>query len=170
MILWIIGMSGAGKTTLGSEIYRQLKEEYPHTVILDGEIVRELFDNDLGHNIADRRRNSDRITRLCNFLNQQGIHVVCPVLSIFHDAQSWNHAHWHDYFEVYIDAPLDTLIARDPKGLYQAALRGEVKNVVGIDIPFLPPLQPDFVIRSTGTRVDLLAYVPEIICRLPGLG
>lgn len=169
MVLWLIGLSGSGKTTLGKEIHRLLKPSYPNMVFLDGDEVREVFGNTLGHSVEDRRLNAERITRLCEVLDRQGIHVICAILSIFHESQRRNREHFADYFEVYIDAPLDQVIRRDSKGLYRAALRGQLANVVGVDIEFPPPCQPDVVIRNEGALEDFMAQAHRIIPLLPGL-
>src|SRR3989338_1072635 len=107
MVLWIIGLSRSGKTILGRAIYQRLRTTHPHTVLLDGDEVREVFDNDLGHTVADRWQNAKRLRGLCRLLNRQGIHVVCCVLSIFPESQAWNREHLKDYFEVYLDVPLE---------------------------------------------------------------
>jgi adenylylsulfate kinase len=169
MVLWLIGISGAGKTALGKEIYRLLKKGHPNTVFLDGDEMREVFGNDLGHTTEDRWRNAKRFMGLCRLLSCQDIHVICSILSIFHESQRWNREHLQDYFEVYIEAPFNQLLKRDFNGLYRAALRGEVKNVVGVDIEFPPPLQPDLVIRNDGRLEEFLANAEKIVRLLPGL-
>ena len=169
MVLWLIGLSGSGKTTLGGAIHRMLKVAHPNTVFLDGDEVREVFGESVGHTVEGRRINAERITRLCVMLNRQGIHVVCAILSIFHESQRWNRERLQDYFEVYLEAPMDQLVARDSKGLYRAALRGETRHVVGVDIPFPPPAHPDLIVRNDGSLEALLAQAERIVRLLPGL-
>jgi adenylylsulfate kinase len=169
MVLWLVGLSGSGKTTLGKAIYASIKKRFPNTVFLDGDEVRQIFGNDLSHTVEDRWVNAQRITHLCGFLDRQGIHVVCAVLSIFHESQRWNREHLQDYFEVYIDAPLDQLRRRDPRGLYQAAMAGDIKDVVGVDIEFHPPSQPNLVIRNDSSLEEFLANTSKICALLPGL-
>jgi adenylylsulfate kinase-like enzyme len=146
MIIWLIGMSGSGKTTLATRLYEQLKPTTPALVRLDGDVVRDVFGNDVEHSIEGRYRNAERISQMCKMLDAQGIHVIAAVLSIFPEWQSWNREHFSRYFEVYLDIPLDVLRSRDTKGLYAAADLGELKNMVGYDIPFPPPASPDMVI------------------------
>lgn len=169
MVLWLIGLSGSGKSTLAKEIHRRLKATHPNTVLLDGDEVREVFGKSAGHTVEGRQLNAERITRLCQLLDRQGIHVVCAILSLFHESQRWNREHLRDYFEVYLEAPMDQLVARDSKGLYRAALRGEITDVVGVDIPFSPPRQPDLVARNDGSLEALLAHADRIVRLLPGL-
>ena len=155
MVICIIGMSASGKTTLGRSIYKLLKSNHPGVVFIDGDIVRDIMGNDLGHAIEDRRKNTDRISRLCLHLDQQEINVVCAVLSIFHESQRWNREHFSSYKEIYIEASFDTLRRRDIKGLYDRALSGEIENVVGVDIEFQPPYAPDLVINNDRDNVHM---------------
>ncbi len=148
MVIWIIGMSGAGKSTIGKEVYTLLKAKRPNVVFLDGDRMREIMGNDLGYTLSDRRQNADRICRLCKLLYSQGIDVVCAILSIFHESQEWNRRNIKNYFEVYIRVPFDLLVSRDPRGLYRQALDGRISNVVGVDIAFAEPLNPDLVIDN----------------------
>ena len=113
MVIWIIGLAGAGKTTIGSQVYNLLKSRKPNVVFLDGEDVRTIVGDDLGHTIEDRKTNIWRICRLCHCLDKQGIDVVCSTLSNQHDAQEWNRKNYTQYFEVYLDVPMDVLVARD---------------------------------------------------------
>jgi adenylylsulfate kinase len=145
-----------------------LKAEHPNTVFLDGDMIRAIAGNDLGHTVEDRWENGLRISRLCLELERQDILVVCAVLSIFHESQSWNRENYQDYYEVFIDVPFELLVGRDNKGLYKSALSGEVDNVVGVDIPFTPPSQPDLIVRNDGTLGDFLANAKEIARLLPG--
>jgi adenylylsulfate kinase len=159
VIVWLIGMSGAGKTAVGTRLYRQLKETRPETVYLDGDLLREVWGGDLGHDLAGREANAGRISRLCAMLDRQGITVVAAVLSIFPEWQAWNRATFSSYFEVFLDVPMDVREQRDSKGLYRAARAGEVRDVVGVDIPFPRPAHPDLVLRGCGAdgTPDVLA-------------
>lgn len=162
MVIWLIGMSGAGKTTIGREVYRQIKQDHPNTVYIDGDDVRYMLGGDLGHTIEDRRRNAARISHICEFLDRQHIHVVAAVLSIFHEWQDWNRQHFSRYLEVYLRVPLETLQARDPKGLYQQAAAGTLQNFVGVDIPFPPPKCPDLTIDNTAGLESVESVAAEI--------
>jgi adenylylsulfate kinase-like enzyme len=163
MVIWIIGLSGAGKTTLASEVYSQVKNSLSNVVLIDGDVIREVFGNDLGHTIEDRRRNADRISRLCKFLDDQEISVICAILSIFPESRSWNRKNINNYYEVFIDVPVEKLIKRDPKGIYKKYFADEITNVPGLDIDFPRPDNADLIIDNTSTNNKLLGYATELV-------
>ncbi len=115
MVIWLIGLAGAGKTMIGREVYGLLKQRKPTVVFLDGDHVRRIMGDDLGYSIEDRHKNAWRICHLCEYLDSQDIDVVCSILSLFREHQNWNRQHYSDYFEVYIDVSMDELSARDKK-------------------------------------------------------
>lgn len=158
MVIWLIGISGAGKTTLGREIVRLWKPTAPNTVLVDGDDVRDLFRTigaPVGHSLVDRRRNSERIIALCEWLDRQEINAVCCILSLFHDMQRQNRDRFSRYFEVFVDTPLEIAKSRDMKGVYTAAMANPHPNVVGVDIPFHPPPLADFRIDNATNGLDL---------------
>ena len=163
MVLWLIGMSGSGKTVLGRYIYKKLKPEYSNLLFLDGDVLREIMGNDLGHTLGDRKKNADRITKLCKYLSSHGINVIFAVLSLFHESQKWNRDNIRNYYEVYIESDFDILVERDAKGLYKKAMAGEIKNVVGVDIPFKPPLKPDLTIKNDSSLEELYSRGDKVI-------
>src|SRR5258706_9035016 len=118
MVIWIIGLAGSGKTTLGTELAVRLRAPDRPVVLLDGDAVRSALGDDLGHTVADRRRNGRRIAGLSRLLETQGIDVVACVLAIDPAQLAWNRATFHAYVEVDLDVPWATLEARDQKGLY----------------------------------------------------
>ena len=162
MIVWLIGMSGAGKTTIGQALYQKMKDEKPNTVFLDGDIVRDVWGDQLGHDIEGRRRNAERFTRLCLMLDRQGINVVAAILSIFPEERRKNRDIFSRYFEVFIDTPMDELIRRDSKGLYAKAAAGEISNVVGFDIP-MPRTETWDMIISAPDVLQSPEYLADMI-------
>lgn len=152
MVIWIIGMSGAGKSTIGRELYAQWKPCAPSTVLVDGDQVRAIFGQDRSpadYTIEGRRKNAERIYEMCLWLDRQDINVVCCLLSIFPEVQARARQQYSSYFEVFVDVPLDVLARRDDKGIYAPALAGTSCNVVGVDIPFPPPPQADLVLDNS---------------------
>jgi len=167
MIIWLIGLSGAGKTAIGRTLAEKLKPQHDNLVYLDGDILREVWGDQLGHTVEARAVNAKRISNLCRMLDRQGIHAVATVLSIFPDRQDWNRQNFNQYFEVFVDVDLDTLKARDSKGLYAKAAAGEIDNVVGIDIPFPRPANPDLVLPNSQPLDDPGVLADDIIRALP---
>ncbi len=156
-------MSASGKTTIGKKLYEKLKYSKEKWIFLDGDNFRNILADDLGHTIEDRKKNAYRITRFCQFLNNQNINVIASVLSIFHENQIYNKNNIKDYKEVYLDVNLNKLINRDNKDLYKKALNGEIKNVVGVDIPFKPPISPDLIINNNDDNPDYQKIIQKII-------
>ncbi len=154
MVIWIIGLSGTGKTTLASQVVDRIRRLNGKVVQLDGDVIRTIFGNDVDHSIEGRRRNAERLSALSKFLADQGIHVVAAVLSIFPEWRRWNRESIPDYSEVYIKASMQTLLRRDIKNLYARATRGEIVNVVGVDIPFPEPENPELVIENDLDRLE----------------
>jgi len=163
MIIWLIGMAGSGKTSIGRSLYSELNKTNEATVFLDGDHFRTIMKDDLGHSLNDRRLNGERMLRMCSYLDSQGIDVVCCILSIFPEHQQECRRIFSRYIEVYIDVSMDELIRRDQKGLYTGALSGDIKDVVGIDIPFPRPANPDLVINNDVQRSDFLPFVHSIL-------
>jgi len=163
MVIWIIGLSGTGKTTSASQVVERIRQLNGKVVLLDGDLIRTLFGNDVDHTIEGRRRNAERLSVLSKFLADQGIHVVAAVLSIFPEWRRWNRENIPGYSEVYIKASMQTLLRRDIKNLYARAARGEIINVVGVDIPFPEPENPELVIENDVDRLEFKELTDRIM-------
>ena len=167
MIVWLIGLSGAGKSTIGRPLVCRLRKQWNSVVYLDGDDLRDIWGEQLGYDVKSRRINAHRISHLCQMLDRNGISAVATVLSIFPEWQKWNRQNFSSYFEIFLDVPLDVLHARDPKGIYANARKGEMENVVGIDIAFPTPPNPDLVISNGHQMTDVTPVVEEILAVLP---
>jgi len=163
MVIWLIGLSGAGKTTLANEIVLGANRMGKKTVLIDGDVIREIFGNDIGYSIEDRILNAERICQLGKFLDEQGVHVVCAILSLFPKTREWNRKNIKNYYEVFIDTPIEDLVDRDSKGIYGKFNRGEISEVAGMDIDFKVPNNSDLVIKNNQSLEVLLNYVKPII-------
>ena len=147
-LIWITGLAGSGKTTLAKEVYTQLKKMYPNVVIIDGDHLREIFGGTTGYSTEERLENARRLSRLCHFLVSENIHVVCATMSLYKEIQEWNKKHIPEYFEIFLDIPMSSLIKRDKKGLYSAALKGEMENVVCVNQSWDKPESPFMVVQE----------------------
>ena len=159
-LYWITGLAGAGKTTIGTLLYQYLKEQYSNTVIFDGDVLRQVFGNDLGYSREERFQCAMRYSRLCKLLVDQGIHVICCTISMFDEVREWNRAHIDNYLEIYIKVPIWVLEERNQKNLYQEARKGSVKDVVGVDLELQFPKNPDILIINDGVKT------PEGMCSI----
>ena len=156
-VFWITGLSGAGKTTLGQALSSRLRAAGLSVTFLDGDALRSVIAEDLGHNADNRRRSAMRNARLCRLLVGQGVDVVCATISLFHEVQRWNRDNIPGYREIYLRVPLDELRRRDSKGVYAGA-----RNVVGIDVPAEAPEAPDLVLDNYGA-LDVATAVDRIL-------
>jgi adenylylsulfate kinase-like enzyme len=158
MVIWLVGLSGAGKTTLGLAITTLLGPAIP-VALLDGDAVRAAIGDDLGYAPGDRAIQIGRLARLSLLLARQGIVVVVAAVYSNPALLAWNRANLPGYVEVHLRASLETLTDRDPKGLYARARAGQARNVVGLDIAWQPPLEADLTLDLD--RPDR----PEILAR-----
>ncbi len=163
MVVWIIGLSGTGKTTLATQVVDRMRLLNEKVVLIDGDLIRTLFGNDVDHTIEGRRRNAERLSVLSKFLADQGIHVVAAILSIFPEWRRWNRENIPNYSEVYLKASMETLLRRDIKNLYAKAMRGEIVDVVGVDILFPEPENPELIIENDLDRVEFKEMIDNIM-------
>lgn len=145
-VYWITGLSGAGKTTVSKALYNKLKSKKDNVVFLDGDILRDVFGNDLGYTKEDRLKSAMRNSRLCKMLSEQGIDVICATISMFDDVRKYNRDNILGYKEIYLSVSLEVLKERNQKKLYSNG-----SNVVGMDIEFEEPKCPDIVIENDGS-------------------
>ena len=116
-VVWITGLSGAGKSTVAALVHARLKRARPGTVLLDGDAVRQVCGNDLGYDRPHRLENAFRISRLCRLLSSQGMDVVCATMSLFKECHAWNRRNLPRYLEVYLRVPLAELKRRMNMGM-----------------------------------------------------
>ena len=163
MVVWITGISGSGKSTIATRVYEVVRQQKKHTIYLDGDQFRHILNDDLKFTLKDRDLNAIRMTRMCQFLAGQGINVICGANLTSQKYRDWCRDNIEAYFEVFLDVPMDVLKKRDGKELYSRALLGELKNVVGIDIPFIKPKNPHLVIDNSKDLSDFSSIVDKII-------
>lgn len=138
MVIWIIGLSGTGKSYLANKIYKNLK--YKKKIIVDGDEVRKYITYDLKYTEKDRLKNSKLISDLCLFLEKKGFYVICPILSIFPQHQKRNRKIFKNYFQIQLKSSKKKLVLRNNKNIYSK------NNVVGKDIKFPKPFKNNLVI------------------------
>lgn len=139
MVIWIIGMSGSGKSFLAKKLQKKIK----NSVVIDGDEVRKKFTYNLGYTKTDREKNSKFIQNLCSFLEKQNITVICSILSIFPSHQKKNRKIFKKYYQIYIEASKKDIVSRNKKKIYSLK-----KNVVGEDIEFPKPYKSNLIIKN----------------------
>lgn len=158
-VLWFTGLSGAGKSTVANRVEAKLHAMGRRTYMLDGDNVRFGLNRDLGFTDADRVENVRRIAEVAKLFADAGMIVLVSVISPFRGERDMARALLPEgeFFEIHVDASLETCEARDPKGLYARARRGEIENFTGITSPYEAPLNPDLKLDTATLEVDAAA-------------
>lgn len=146
-VYFFTGLSGAGKTTIGGLFHRRLKARRANVVVLDGDQIRPVYNEDIGYTDEDRLKGASRTFRVAKMLADQGIDVVVCSICMYSAVRDWNREHIENYVEIYIKVERETLLRRNQKGLYSSG-----RDVVGVDLPFDEPKRPDIVIRNDGSE------------------
>ena len=149
-VVYLTGLSGAGKSTLARLLERHLHERGIRAYVLDGDELRAGLCRDLGFSDADRIENVRRVTEIARLMVDAGLLVITALISPFRAERDAARARFRpgEFIEVFVDAPLSVCEARDPKGLYKRARRGEIAGFTGIDSRYEAPLQADFHVDS----------------------
>jgi adenylylsulfate kinase len=155
-VVWMTGLSGSGKSTIAIALERRLHHDGFFTTVLDGDNVRTGINNNLGFSETDRVENVRRIAEVAKLFASQGIVTICcfvsPTLSIRAMAKEIVGA--GDFVEAFVDTPLEVCEARDVKGLYAKARKGEVKDFTGISAPFEAPVAPEVRVPTAGKSIE----------------
>ncbi|MEX0627023.1 MAG: adenylyl-sulfate kinase, partial [Cucumibacter sp.] len=153
-IVWFTGLSGSGKSTVANLIEMRATAEGKHTYVLDGDNVRHGLNKDLGFTDDDRVENIRRVAEVARLMADAGLIVLVSFISPFRNERriAREIAGEIRFVEAYVDTPLEVCEARDPKGLYARARRGEIKNFTGLDSPFEAPERPDIVLHGAVKR------------------
>ncbi|WP_297813820.1 adenylyl-sulfate kinase [uncultured Helicobacter sp.] len=167
LVLWLCGLAGSGKSTIGKALYERIKQEIPNIVYLDGDELRDL----LGHYAYDKQGRIEvalKRSAFAHFLSSQGLVVVVTTISLFDEVYAYNRKTLQNYLEIYIECSMEELQRRDQKGLYSGALKGEIQDVVGVDIPFVKPNAN--IILPNDTPKDLEQKVQSILNQIKEKG
>jgi adenylyl-sulfate kinase len=166
--LWFTGLSGAGKSTLAERVQEALLERGMKVEILDGDVVRQNLSKGLGFSQEDRDTNIRRIGFVCNLLTRNDVVAISAAISPYRAIRDENRALIGRFVEVYCECDIPTLTQRDPKGLYEKALKGEIKNFTGVSDPYEAPLKPEVVVNTACEDVE--ASLNKILVTLEALG
>ena len=150
-VIWITGLSGAGKTTLSKDLGNRLKKNGIPCILLDGDIIRSIFSEDKDerdYTYESRKRMAIKYSRLSLILASQGYCVITSVIGMFKEIYSWNKKNLPGYYEIFLDIPICELKKRDPKGIYKNFALGKITNVAGLDLKIQKPTCSDLQIKD----------------------
>jgi len=165
--LWFTGLPASGKSTLAERVRDILLERGMRVEILDGDLVRQNLSKGLGYSKEDRDTNIRRIGFVCHLLTRNDVVAIAAAVSPYREIRDENRRLIGRFVEVYCQCDLETLKSRDPKGMYEKALRGEIANFTGVSDPYEPPENPEVVADTA--REDIETSVAKIIAKLEEL-
>jgi bifunctional enzyme CysN/CysC len=158
-VLWLTGLSGAGKSTIADIIEKKLLAAGRHTMLLDGDNVRHGLNRDLGFTDADRVENIRRVGEVAKLMTEAGLIVICSFISPFRAERRMVRELKEStaFLEIFVDTPLDECIRRDPKGLYAKAKAGSIENFTGFGSPYEAPDSPEIRVTTIGISPEIVA-------------
>lgn len=166
--IWLTGLSGAGKSTLANALEVELNARNLHTFVLDGDNLRKGLCRDLGMDDASRRENIRRIAEVARLMVDAGLVVIVAAISPFRADREAARALFgaDEFHSVYVSTRFETCARRDPKGLYQAALEGRIRNFTGLDSPYEAPTDADCEIDTD--EVDVIEATSWLVALVLG--
>ncbi|RIY41553.1 sulfate adenylyltransferase subunit CysN [Neopusillimonas maritima] len=164
-VIWFTGLSGSGKSTIANALEKQLHEQGRRTYILDGDNIRQGLNKDLGFTEADRVENIRRIAEVAKLMMDAGLIVMTAFISPYRREREMARELIGEerFIEVFVDTPLEVCEARDPKGLYKRARKGEIPNMTGINSAYEAPERPDVLVKTESEEMG------AVVNRLAGL-
>ncbi len=154
LVIWLTGLSGAGKSTIAIEVEKELLRQNRYVYRLDGDNLRHGLNSDLGFSETDRNENIRRIGEVAALFSDAGAIVLVACISPYQSMRQFAREQAKEFLEVYVKADVATCAGRDPKGLYQKAIKGEILNFTGITAPYEEPDRPDIVIDTSELTVE----------------
>ncbi len=171
LVLWLTGLSGAGKTTLANFLAKRLYDDGYHAYVLDGDNLRHGLNRDLDFGEAARRENVRRMAEVAGLMYDAGLITLAACISPFRSERDFARSLLPPgrMVEVFVDTPLEVCEQRDAKGLYRRARAGEITNFTGIDSPFERPEKPELVIDTSERSPEGCAHIMMEYLRRRGL-
>jgi len=154
--IWFTGLSGAGKTTIASLLVERLRAKGKGLVVLDGDMVRKTISSDLGYTKEERDKHITRVAQACELITKNKVMNVACVISPTKKIREYARSiiGKDAFFEIYVKCPIDICEKRDVKGHYKKVRSGEIKDFVGITVPYEEPENPDLVLETDRESVE----------------
>jgi len=166
--LWFTGLPCSGKSAVADRVAEILREQGLRIERLDGDIVRKSLTRDLGFSKKDRDENIRRITFVAKLLTRNGVIVLTSFISPYRKVRAYACEEIGSFIEVYVKCSLDVCIKRDVKGMFEKAIKGEIKEFTGISDPYEEPLDPDILLETD--KEELEESAAKVIEKLKELG
>ncbi|WXG40370.1 MAG: adenylyl-sulfate kinase [Candidatus Freyarchaeum deiterrae] len=166
--VWLTGLPASGKTTIARALEKALRKKGLNVEVLDGDEVRKNLSPDLGFTKEDRETHAKRVAYVAKLLVRNGVAVIVGLISPFRDFREQARNQIGNFVEVWVKCPLEECIRRDPKGLYQKAIKGELNDLTGIQEPYEEPLNPEVTVDTS--QESLEESVNKILKKLENLG
>jgi len=171
LIIWLTGLSGAGKSTVANTLQNHLFKDGINVYILDGDNLRHSVNNNLSFNSDDRKENIRRTAEIGKLFVDAGFVVLVALISPFEEDRNQARALFDhgEFIEVYVNCPFQVCETRDPKDLYKKAKKGEIQHFTGIDLPYEEPKNPEITINTNELSIDecaekIKSYLYNTVC------
>ena len=166
--VWFTGLPSSGKSTLAEMLFKELEARRMKVELLDGDVVRTNLSKGLGYSREDRDTNILRIGWVAERLTHHGVAVIVSAISPYRATRDQVRMQVGDFVEVFVSCPLEECVRRDVKGLYEKAMRGEIKEFTGVSDPYEPPLNPEVIVETD--RATPKECMELILSRLREIG
>ena len=166
--LWFTGLPCSGKSAIADIVAEKLKAQGLRAERLDGDVVRQDLTRDLGFSKADRDENIRRVTFVAKLLARNGVAVLVSFISPYREMRDRARQQISSFVEIYVKCPMEVCAKRDVKGMYQKAMRGEIKEFTGVNDPYEEPLHPELVLETDKETLD--QSVEKTMAKIKELG
>lgn len=153
-VIWLTGVSGAGKTTLGKRLAAEFKSRNLPVEFLDGNGVRDFFEGDLGYSRSERIQNVRRIAFAAKLLADHGVHVVVANIAPYYEVRDFIRRKIPRYIQIFLDVPMDVVKQRDAQGLYRSFEKGKTNLLIGLDDVYDRPRNPDLTLKTADMDIN----------------
>ena len=161
VVIWLTGISGSGKSTIAEALSNAYRQRNIANEVLDGDIYRAILSPNDGYSVQERDEFRRKVIFIAELLVRNGVVCIVPLLSSSQNIRDFARSKFKNFIEVFIKCPIEICEIRDPKGLYKKVRTGELKDFVGVDLPYDEPLDPEITIRSD--KLNISESVQQII-------